>query len=80
MKKVVMLGIILVLFVVSGCESKFGSAAGGAVVGGAAGVGGYEYHLRRQLDRIEQDYKDGKLDVQEYAIRKNQIERDSLIR
>ncbi len=80
MKKVVMLGIILVLFVVSGCESKFGSAAGGAVVGGVAGAGGYEYHLRRQLDRIEQDYKDGKMDVQEYDIRKNQIERDSLIR
>ncbi len=80
MKKMVIVGIILAFFVASGCESKLGTAGIGAGVGAAAGVGGFEYHLERQMDRIEDDFKDGKIDVEEYDIRKDQIKRDSLIK
>ena len=41
--------------------------------------GGYEYHLKKQRDRVEDDYRDGKIDQAEYEIRIDQIERDSLL-
>ena len=80
MKKMVIVGIILAFFVASGCESKMGNVGIGTGVGAAAGVGGYEYHLKRQMDRIKDDLKDGKIDDKEYEIRKDQIKRDSLIK
>ncbi len=69
----------LMLLTLSGCSSPGGSAALGALGGAAAGAGGYEYNLKTQKDRIDQDLKDGKIDQQEYDIRKDQIKRDSLI-
>ncbi|MDR4506151.1 MAG: hypothetical protein MRK01_15370 [Candidatus Scalindua sp.] len=80
MNKMVIGGIILAFFVASGCESKMGTAGLGAIGGAAAGAGGYEYHLQRQMDRIEEDFKDGKIDDKEFGIRKDQIKRDSLIK
>jgi hypothetical protein len=55
-----------------------GGLLGGVLGAGAAG-GGYEYHLKRQKDRVEADYKAGKIDQKEYEIRKDQIVRDSLL-
>ena len=43
------------------------------------GGGSYEYDLKRQKDRVEQDFKAGKIDQKEYEIRKDQIARDSLL-
>ncbi len=63
----------------AGCESSGGSAILGGVAGAAAGGGGYEYHLRQQRARVEADYKDGKIDKEEYEIRIDQLNRDSLI-
>ncbi|MDH3663441.1 MAG: hypothetical protein OEU92_26070 [Alphaproteobacteria bacterium] len=63
----------------AGCESSGGSAILGGVAGAAAGGGGYEYHLKRQRDRVENDYRDGKIDEAEYEIRIDQINRDSLL-
>jgi hypothetical protein len=37
---------------------------------------GVWYHLKRQKDRVEQDFKAGKIDQKEYEIRKDQIGRD----
>ncbi len=79
MRKMVLVWILLAFFAVSGCGGKAGSAALGVVGGGAAGAGGYEYHLKRQMDRVEKDFRDGKIDQREYEIRKDQIKRDSLI-
>lgn len=45
---------------------------------GAAG-GGYELHLKQHKGRVEEDFKAGRIDQREYEIRKEQIERDSLI-
>ncbi|MEM9441806.1 MAG: hypothetical protein AAGA73_15290 [Pseudomonadota bacterium] len=62
-----------------GCESSGGSAILGGVAGAAAGGGGYEFHLKKQRDRVEADYRDGKIDKTEYDIRIDQLNRDSLL-
>jgi major membrane immunogen (membrane-anchored lipoprotein) len=79
MKKAFCVIVILAVFIFAGCSSNWGSAGLGAVGGAAASAGGYEYHLKKEKDRVEQDFKDGKIDEREYEIRKDQIERDSLV-
>ena len=71
--------VILAGLGLAGCESSGGSAILGGVAGAAAGGGGYEYHLRQQRDRVENDYRDGKIDEAEYEIRIDQLDRDSLL-
>jgi hypothetical protein len=78
MKKVLVFVLFAALVLTAGC-SNLGSAGLGAVGGAAAGAGGYEYHLKRQKDRVEQDFRDGKIDQTEYEIRKDQIKRDSFL-
>jgi hypothetical protein len=47
---------------------------------GVLGAGaGYEVQAKRQMDRLEDDYKSGKIDRREYEIRKSQIERGSIL-
>lgn len=70
-------GLVLVTGL-TGC-SPVGSGLLGGVLGAGAAGGSYEYHLKRQKDRVEQDFKDGKIDQKEYEIRKDQIARDSLL-
>ncbi len=79
MKTMASIVIMLAGLGLAGCESSGGSAILGGVAGAAAGGGGYEYHLKRQRDRVEQDYADGKIERAEYDIRIDQIERDSLL-
>ena len=71
-----LIGFSLVAFV--GCSPVGGGLLGGALGAGAAS-GGYEYHLKRQKDRVENDFKGGVIDQKEYEIRKDQIIRDSLL-
>jgi major membrane immunogen (membrane-anchored lipoprotein) len=79
MKKMARVGVaIILLLALTGCSSHWGSAGLGAVGGAAVGVGGQEYHLKKEKDRIEQDYKDGKIDKREYEIRIDQNRRDSV--
>ncbi len=74
------LGVAIVcLVLLTGCSGAVGSGILGGVVGAGAAGGGYEYHLKRQKDRVEQDFKAGKIDQKEYEIRKDQIARDSLL-
>ena len=40
---------------------------------------GYEINAKRQMDRIEDDYRRERISRREYDRRKNQIERDSII-
>ncbi|MBK9305660.1 MAG: hypothetical protein IPM58_00845 [Nitrospira sp.] len=63
----------------SGCSSSAGMGVLGGVLGAGAAGGSYEYHLKRQKDRVEDDLKAGKIDQKEYEIRKDQIARDSLL-
>jgi hypothetical protein len=63
-----------------GCSSNLGSAGLGAVGGAAAGAAGYEYNAHRQMQELEEDYKAGRIDREEYAARKNQIQKGSILK
>jgi len=56
-----------------------GSSALGAFDGAAIDAGGYEYNLKTQKERIDEDLKNGKVDQKEYNIRQDQIKRNPLI-
>ncbi len=79
MRKLLVVSALFMVLVVSGCSSKAGSAGLGALGGAAAGAGGYEYHLKRQKDRIAEDLKAGNIDQKEHDIRLDQVKRDSLL-
>ena len=70
--------LLLALLGACGCKSTAGNIGLGAAGGAAVGVGGYEYHAKREMAKIEKDLKEGKIDQREYDIRKDQIKRDSL--
>jgi hypothetical protein len=69
---------------IMGCSSNLGSAglgaAGGAAGGAAAGAAGYEYNAHRQMQKLEEDYRSGRIDREEYEIRKKQIEQGSILK
>ena len=60
----------------AGCSPEFW---GGAAVGALGAGGGYEYQSKRQMDRLEDDYRAGRINREEYQDRKQQIERGSLV-
>jgi osmotically-inducible protein OsmY len=59
-----------------GCSPQFwGGAATGALATGA----GYEIQANRQMNKLEDDYRSGRIDRREYEVRKSQIEKGSII-
>jgi hypothetical protein len=71
---------VSVLAMAGGCSSSWGSAGLGAVGGAAAAGGGYEYNANQEMKRIDQELKDGKMTQQEHDIRKDEIQRMSLLK
>ena len=71
---------VLSLLFAGGCESKWGTAGVGAAGGAVAAGGSYEYVANREIKKIDQDLKDGKIDQREYDIRKDQIQRMSVLK
>jgi hypothetical protein len=57
-----------------GCEFAAGAATGALATGA-----GYEINAKRQMDRIEDDYRRERISRREYERRRNQIERGSII-
>lgn len=75
MKKKIMI-LLLPAFLLTGCSGAFWGGTGA----GAGGTGAaYEINAKRQLDRIKSDLNAGKIDQREYDIRKDQIQRMSLV-
>jgi hypothetical protein len=52
---------------------------GGAAVGSLATGAGYEINAKRQMDKLEGDYKNERISRREYETRKKQIESGSII-
>jgi hypothetical protein len=61
-------------FGVGGCQFAAGAATG-ALASGA----GYEINAKRQMNRLEDDYRRERISRREYQARRNQIERGSII-
>ena len=80
MKNLIIIALLTVSLALIGCGSKGGSAALGALGGAVISAGAYEIHMEKQLDRVEEDYENGKIDQREYEIRKDQIDRDSFFK
>jgi hypothetical protein len=75
MKRLIFL-LLLAAFGQLGCSGQFwGGAATGALATGA----GYEINASRQMHKLDEDYKDGKIDRTEYESRKRQLEKGSII-
>jgi hypothetical protein len=72
MKKIMLL-LLFVSVTQWGCEFL-----GGAAVGGLATGAGYEINAKRQMDRLEDDYRNERISRREYEERKAQIERGSI--
>ncbi len=71
------LAIVLLLVTMTGCSSSFWGGAGAGVLGAGAG---YEIQAQRQMDQLRADLKSGKIDQKEYDIRRDQIEKGSLLK
>ena len=71
--------VVVALFstaLLQGCSKEM---IGGAAVG-AAGVGAaYEYQNKKQMDRLEEDFKAGNITKEEYLKRKEDIKSGSII-
>ena len=80
MKQVMLAIMLLVAVALSGCSSQAGSAGLGALGGAAAGAAGYEYNAHRQMEQLEDDYRAGRIDRQEYQIRRDQIQKGSILK
>ena len=68
------LALALMAFSQAGCQF-LGGAATGALATGA----GYEINSKRQMDRLEDDFKSRRISREEYESRKRQIESGSII-
>ena len=69
--------VLLVGITLMGCSGAFWGGAGAGAVGTGAG---YEIQAQRQMNRIDEDLKNGKITQKEYDIRKDQIQRGSLLK
>lgn len=70
----------LIVLVLAAGLTQWGCAfLGGAAVGSLATGAGYEYNSKRQMDRLEDDYRHERISRSEYEKRKSQIERGSII-
>jgi len=59
---------------ITGCEFVAGAATGALATGA-----GYEYNSKRQMDRLEDDYRNERISRSEYEQRKEQIEHGSIV-
>ncbi|HZD40918.1 MAG TPA: hypothetical protein VE131_09370 [Terriglobales bacterium] len=72
--KIVAALLLLGSFALAGCEFAAGAATGALATGA-----GYEINAKRQMDRLEDDYRRERISRREYEARKRQIERGSII-
>lgn len=66
--------LMVLLLTQTGCEFL-----GGAAVGAAGTGAGYEIRAKRQMDQLEEDFKNEKITREQYEARKKEIERGSII-
>ncbi len=76
MKTYACLGLLIAAMAFSGCSGAFW---GGGAAGAAGGAAGYEVNSKVQMDRLNKDLAAGRINQQEYDIRKDQLRRGSVV-
>jgi hypothetical protein len=71
--------LMLVLMIAMGLSQWGCEFIGGAAVGAGATGAGYEYNAYRQMQQLEEDYKNERISRAQYEERKRQIEAGSII-
>ncbi|MGH7830321.1 MAG: membrane lipoprotein lipid attachment site-containing protein [Candidatus Binatia bacterium] len=66
----------LAAFALAGCSPAFWGGAATGVLGTGAG---YEIQAKRQMDKLEDDFKNERISRREYEERKKQIEAGSIV-
>jgi hypothetical protein len=74
MKRHYLAVILLMSLCQAGCAFLGGAAAGSLATGA-----GYELNAKRQMDKLEDDYRNERISRREYGTRKKQIESGSII-
>lgn len=77
MKKLLGLSILFLSVILMGCSGAFWGGAGAGALGAGAG---YEIQAERQMNQLNEDLKNGKINQHEYDIRKDQIQKGSLLK
>ncbi len=77
MKKLPGLAVLLLGVTLMGCSGAFWGGAGAGALGAGAG---YEIQAERQMKLLDEELKNGKITQSEYNIRKDQINRGSLLK
>ena len=77
MKKFQGLLVLLLGITLMGCSGAFWGGAGAGALGTGAG---YEIQAERQMDQLNEDLRNGKITQAEYDIRKDQIQKGSLLK
>ena len=70
---------ILLLAIGLGFAGCSGAFWGGTATGTAATGAGYELRAKQQMEKIDEELKNGQIDQKEYDIRKDQIQKGSLV-
>ena len=70
---------LMVLVLLAGLTQSGCAFLGGAATGALATGAGYEIQNRRQMDRLEDDFRNRRVSREEYESRKRQIESGSII-
>lgn len=73
MKKLIVL-LLLASITQGGCQFLAGAGTGALATGA-----GYEIQAKRQMDKLEEDFKNERISREEYESRKKQIESGSII-
>jgi hypothetical protein len=70
---------LLLLILLAGLTQSGCAFLGGAAVGALATGAGYEVQSKRQMDRLDEDFRNRRISREEYESRKRQIESGSII-
>lgn len=70
---------LAVLLMLAGLTQSGCAFLGGAATGALATGAGYEIQSKRQMDRLEDDFRNRRVSREEYENRKRQIESGSII-
>jgi osmotically-inducible protein OsmY len=77
MKKIQGLLVLLLGITLSGCSGAFWGGTGAGALGAGAG---YEIQAQRQMNKLDEELKSGKITQSEYDIRKDQIKQGSVLK